>query len=127
MCDDYSSGITTARTILTLEESVEWLRHHNESSLVAVALENFDIIIMDVDTRRIVRHFQGHEGRVTDACFTSDSRWLITASMDCTIRTWDVPSSHLIDIFQVRNLGIIYVSNFIKNLYLKNIQKLSQI
>ncbi|EZA48352.1 WD repeat-containing protein 36 [Ooceraea biroi] len=94
-------GMTTARTIITLEESVEWIRCHNESSLVAVALENFDIVLVDVDTRRIVRHFEGHEGRVTDACFNPDSRWLITASMDCTIRTWDIPSSHLIDIFQV--------------------------
>ncbi|EFN69112.1 WD repeat-containing protein 36 [Camponotus floridanus] len=94
-------GMTTARTILTLEESIEWIRYHNENSLVAVALENFDIVLMDLDTRKIVRHFRGHEGRVTDACFNPDSRWLITASMDCTIRTWDIPSSHLIDIFQV--------------------------
>lgn len=93
--------MTTARTILILEESIEWIRYHNESSLVAIALENFDIVLMDLDTRKIVRHFQGHEGRVTDACFNPDSRWLITASMDCTIRTWDIPSSHLIDIFQV--------------------------
>ncbi|XP_029158137.1 WD repeat-containing protein 36 [Nylanderia fulva] len=94
-------GMTTARTIISLEESVEWIRYHNESSLVAVALENFDIVLLDLDTRKVVRHFQGHEGRITDACFNPDSRWLITASMDCTIRTWDIPSSHLIDIFQV--------------------------
>jgi len=24
--------------------------------------------------------------------FSPDGRWLITASMDCTIRTWDLPS-----------------------------------
>ncbi|XP_011864174.1 PREDICTED: WD repeat-containing protein 36 [Vollenhovia emeryi] len=94
-------GKCTAAKILILDESVEWIRCHNESSLVAIALENFDIVLMDLDTRRIVRNFQGHEGRITDACFNPDSRWLITASMDCTIRTWDIPSSHLIDIFQV--------------------------
>lgn len=76
---------------------------------MAIALENFDIMLMDLDTRKIVRHFQGHEGRITDACFNPDSRWLITASMDCTIRTWDIPSSHLIDIFQV-NTRIIQVN-----------------
>lgn len=100
--------MTTARTILTLEESIEWIRYHNESSLVAVALENFDIVLMDLDTRKIVRHFQGHEGRLTDACFNPNSRWLITASMDCTIRTWDIPSSHLIDIFQVNLILVSY-------------------
>lgn len=86
---------------MTLDEPVEWLRYHNESSLIAVALEDFSIILLDIDTRRIVRRFEGHKGQLTDACFSPDSRWLITASMDCTIRTWDIPSSNLIDIFQV--------------------------
>lgn len=101
--------MTTARTILKLEESIEWIRYHNESSLVAIALENFDIVLMDLDTRTIVRHFRGHEGRITDACFNPNSRWLITASMDCTIRTWDIPSSHLIDIFQVNLILLSYI------------------
>ncbi|KAK9302990.1 hypothetical protein QLX08_005167 [Tetragonisca angustula] len=86
---------------MTLGEPVEWLRYHNESSLIAVALEDFSIILLDIDTRRIVRRFEGHKGQLTDACFSPDSRWLITASMDCTIRTWDIPSSNLIDIFQI--------------------------
>uniref|UniRef100_A0A673L9H6 WD repeat-containing protein 36-like n=1 Tax=Sinocyclocheilus rhinocerous TaxID=307959 RepID=A0A673L9H6_9TELE len=30
-----------------------------------------------------------------------DGRWLITASMDCTIRTWDLPSGSLVDCFLV--------------------------
>lgn len=86
---------------MTMDEPIEWLRYHNESSLVAVALEDFSIVLIDLDTRRVVRHFDGHEGRLTDACFSHDSRWLVTASMDCTIRTWDIPSSNLIDAFQV--------------------------
>ncbi|KOX73225.1 WD repeat-containing protein 36 [Melipona quadrifasciata] len=86
---------------MTLDEPVEWLRYHNESSLIAVALEDFSIVLLDIDTRRIVRRFEGHKGKLTDACFSPDSRWLITASMDCTIRTWDIPSSNLIDIFQI--------------------------
>ncbi|CAD1475667.1 unnamed protein product, partial [Heterotrigona itama] len=86
---------------MTLDEPVEWLRYHNESSLIAVALEDFSIILIDIDTRRIVRRFEGHKAQLTDACFSPDSRWLITASMDCTIRTWDIPSSNLIDIFQI--------------------------
>ncbi|EGI69333.1 PREDICTED: WD repeat-containing protein 36 [Acromyrmex echinatior] len=117
--------IITARTILTIEESIEWIRCHNESSLVAIALENFDIMLMDLDTRRIVRHFQGHEGRITDACFNPDSRWLITASMDCTIRTWDIPSSHLIDIFQVPeaciSLNFSPTAEFLATVHVRNV------
>ncbi|XP_031846092.1 WD repeat-containing protein 36 [Nomia melanderi] len=84
-----------------MEEPIEWLRYHDDSSLVAIALEDFSIVLIDLDTRKIVRRFEGHEGRLTDASFSPDSRWLVTASMDCTIRVWDIPSSNLIDIFQV--------------------------
>lgn len=93
---------------MVLDEPIEWLRYHNESSLVAVALGDFTIVLIDLDTRKIVRCFEGHEAQLTDACFNPDSRWLVTASMDCTIRTWDIPSSNLIDIFQVR---LIYIIN----------------
>lgn len=86
---------------MILDEPIEWIRYHDESSLIAVALEDFSIILIDLDTKKIVRRFEGHKGRLTDACFNPDSRWLITASMDCTICTWDIPSSNLIDIFQV--------------------------
>lgn len=67
--------------------------------MLAVALENFDIDIIDIDTRRVVRKFQGHTSQITDATFSPDSRWLVTSSMDCSIRTWDVPTSQLIDQF----------------------------
>lgn len=49
----------------------------------------------------MIRHFQGHSGQLTDAAFNPDSRWLVTASMDCTIRTWDIPSGQPVDIFKV--------------------------
>ncbi|KOC59513.1 WD repeat-containing protein 36 [Habropoda laboriosa] len=95
------TGDTEPYTKVTLDEPIVWLRYHNESSLIAVALEDFTVVLVDLDTKNIVRRFEGHESRLTDASFSPDSRWLITASMDCTIRTWDIPSSNLIDIFQV--------------------------
>ncbi|XP_046830128.1 WD repeat-containing protein 36 [Vespa crabro] len=89
------------RTIITLPESIEWLRYHNESTFMAVALEDFSVILIDLDTKKVMRHFHGHKGQLTDASFSPDARWLITSSMDCTIRTWDILSSHLVDVFQV--------------------------
>ena len=62
------------------------------SSMLAVACDDFVIRIVDTDTRRIVRVFSGHTNRITDQAFSADSRWLITSSVDCTIRTWDLPS-----------------------------------
>lgn len=87
-------------TILKLEDSIQFFRAHHESSMLAAALEDFSVNIIDMDTRRLVRKFSGHTAQLTDITFSPDSRWLITCSMDCTIRTWDVPSAQLIDQFQ---------------------------
>jgi U3 small nucleolar RNA-associated protein 21 len=59
--------------------------------------------------RRIVRKFEGHTGRLTDASFSPDCRWLVSASMDRTIRTWDIPSAQLVDVFKVsiRSISIL--------------------
>lgn len=84
---------------IPLEEPISFFRSHRESSLLVIALEDFTINIMDIDTQRIVRKFTGHTAQLTDVAFSPDSRWLITASMDCSIRTWDIPSGQLIDEF----------------------------
>ncbi|KAJ8984723.1 hypothetical protein NQ317_004987 [Molorchus minor] len=84
---------------LTLDEPISFFRSHHESSMLAVALEDFTVNIVDIDTRRVVRKFVGHTAQLTDASFSPDSRWLVTSAMDCSIRTWDIPSGLLIDQF----------------------------
>lgn len=93
----------TKTTIGTIKMpfSIVMFRGHRESSMLCVVLEDFSIYIVDYDTKKIVRKFIGHTAPITDACFSPDSRWLITSSMDCTIRTWDIPTSYLIDQFKM--------------------------
>lgn len=86
---------------VSMGDSIKMFRSHGESAILCVILENFNICILDCDTRTIVRQFTGHTASITDACFSPDSRWLITSSMDCTIKIWDIPSSYLIDHFRV--------------------------
>ncbi|XP_029108979.1 WD repeat-containing protein 36 [Scleropages formosus] len=74
---------------------------HRDSGMLAIALDDFTLNIMDLETRRIVRKFSGHRGQINDMTFSPDGRWLITAAMDCTIRTWDLPSGSLVDCFLV--------------------------
>ena len=85
---------------------------------MAVACDDFSIHVIDTDTRRVVRVFAGHTNRISDmvrlslslfgfhfqyardvgCClllqvFSPDSKWLVTGSMDCSIRTWDLATS----------------------------------
>merc|ERR1711973_119583 len=64
---------------------------------MAVALENFSLRVIDIDTREVVRQMAGHAGVITDLTFSSDCRWLVSVSMDGTGRVWDLPTGHCVD------------------------------
>uniref|UniRef100_A0A182Q2F6 Uncharacterized protein n=1 Tax=Anopheles farauti TaxID=69004 RepID=A0A182Q2F6_9DIPT len=89
---------------INLSEPITLLRTHRESAIVCAALDDFTVVLVDLDTRVIVRRFEGHSGTITDACFSPDSRWLITTAQDCTIKIWDIPSSYLVDHFRVSHM-----------------------
>lgn len=76
----------------TLGSPALGLELHRESNLAAVLCEDFTVRVVDAETQRVVRSFVGHEGRLTDCTWSPDARWLVTASMDGTLRTWDVPT-----------------------------------
>eukprot|EP00039_Didymoeca_costata_P007263 m.97884 g.97884 ORF g.97884 m.97884 type:complete len:916 (+) comp13615_c2_seq1:242-2989(+) len=77
---------------VSLDESGILLSHHRENKLICVALQSFDLLIFDIDTRRKVRVFSGHSNRITDLAWSADGRWLLSSSMDSSIRIWDLPS-----------------------------------
>ncbi|GJQ84496.1 hypothetical protein Trydic_g15689 [Trypoxylus dichotomus] len=95
----FKNKCKTPIKLLNIEESVNFFRTHSESSILMVALEDFSILIIDIDTKVPIRKFTGHRAQITDATFSANSRWLITSSMDCSIRIWDILSSQLIDQF----------------------------
>ena len=77
--------------------AVVQMEMHRDSSLVAVALSDFSLQVLDAVSRNVVRVFVGHDHPITDMCFSADSRWLVTASLDGTAKVWDVPAGHLVD------------------------------
>ncbi|XP_072570982.1 WD repeat-containing protein 36 isoform X2 [Paramormyrops kingsleyae] len=83
-------GASPSRTLL-----------HRHSEMLAISLDDFTLNVMDLETRRIVRKFPGHRGQINDMTFSADGRWLVTAAMDCTIRTWDLPTGAMMDCFLV--------------------------
>ncbi|RAL06666.1 rRNA-processing protein UTP21 [Aspergillus homomorphus CBS 101889] len=81
--------------------SVNGLRYSRTSELVALSCDDLSIRIVDVETRKVIREFWGCVGQINDFSFSNNGRWIIAASMDSTIRIWDLPTGHLIDIFRV--------------------------
>ncbi|KAI3362543.1 hypothetical protein L3Q82_012817, partial [Scortum barcoo] len=77
------------------------IKLHRDSGMLALALDDFTVLVVDIETRRVVRKFAGHHGKINDVTFSPDGRWLVTVAMDCTVRTWDLPSGCLVDCFLV--------------------------
>lgn len=96
---NFNSGTEPFSTI-SLDYGVMLFTMHRESSMLCVGLEDFSANIIDCEAQNIVRQFRGHTASLTDCCFSADSRWLITAAMDCAIKVWDIPSSYLVDHFR---------------------------
>ena len=112
-CDAFNSTIVSAdadgtvlfwdfathalRGSLALPSGATSLTLHRDSGLAALPCDDFVVRIVDSATRRLVRSFAGHTGRVCDAAFSPDARWCVTASLDSSLRVWDVPSGRCID------------------------------
>lgn len=75
-----------------------------ESGLLALATDDFTISILDPSTLKIVRVFNGHTNRLTCLCFSPDERWIISTSLDSSVRTWDLVTGHMIDAFATPDL-----------------------
>ncbi|KAM4532220.1 WD repeat-containing protein 36 [Fundulus diaphanus] len=87
--------------VLKLSAAPAGMKLHRDSGMLATALDDFTLAVVDIETRRVVRKFAGHHGNITGMTFSPDGRWLITTGMDCTVRTWDLPSGSLVDCFLV--------------------------
>ncbi|PKI85082.1 hypothetical protein MVES_001224 [Malassezia vespertilionis] len=73
---------------------------HRDSNLVAAMTDDLALLVIDIDTRRIARRFTGFRGRILDACFSPDGRWIVSCSTDGVVRTFDIATAQLIDAFR---------------------------
>ncbi|KAI0054018.1 Utp21-domain-containing protein [Auriscalpium vulgare] len=90
---------------LVLPTSIVSVTLHRESNLLAAVCDDLTVRLVDIETRRVVREFGGAGGRILDIAFSPDSRWLITASLDSIIRTYDIPTGRLIDAFRTSSVA----------------------
>ncbi|KAF5952358.1 hypothetical protein HYC85_010302 [Camellia sinensis] len=71
--------------------------YHRSNGLLATVADDLIIRLFDVVALRMVRKFEGHTDRITDLCFSEDGKWLLSSSMDGSLRIWDVILARQID------------------------------
>lgn len=75
--------------------------YHRANGLLASVSDDLVIRMFDVVAVKLVRKFEGHVDRITDICFSEDGKWLLSSSMDGTLRIWDVILARQIDAIHV--------------------------
>lgn len=82
---------------LDLESPITSMVYHQGSDLIACALDDLSIVVIDVVTQKVIRILYGHSNRITGMDFSPDGRWVVSSSLDGTLRTWDLPTGGCID------------------------------
>ena len=72
---------------------------HREGGLFMVSGDDWTIRVYDIESRSLAREFRGHTNNITALAFSGNCKWVVSASADASIRTWDIVSSHCIDGF----------------------------
>lgn len=86
---------------LDVGKSVTKIAFHRPNGLLATVAGDMVLILFDTVSMKMVRRFEGHTDRITDLCFSEDGKWLISSSMDGTLRIWDISLARQIDAMHV--------------------------
>ncbi|ODV63472.1 rRNA-processing protein UTP21 [Ascoidea rubescens DSM 1968] len=89
---------------INLESPITKIVYNPISELLGLALDDLSIIIIDFETKRIIRQLFGHTNRITSLDFSPDGRWIVSSSLDSTLRVWDLPTGNCIDGFKISNI-----------------------
>ncbi|KAJ8085534.1 hypothetical protein PM082_004352 [Marasmius tenuissimus] len=89
MIDGSSSTFVDSST-LNVDDGVTSVRFSSDGRYVAAGYLEYCVRIWEVATGKLVAQLQGHQNSVYSVAFTPDARGLISASLDKTLKYWDV-------------------------------------
>ena len=91
----------TAKVLLRTQPNGEKLLCTSISSnIIAKGLENYTCHILSLPDGKLVSVLSGHKQPVTSVKILPNKNQCLTASLDCTIRLFDIPSSECITVFR---------------------------
>jgi U3 small nucleolar RNA-associated protein 21 len=90
---DFYSGDVLNKRIMA--DAGELIRGANNSHHFAISKSNFQIEMIDMIQFVSGRNFVGHEKKITDFCFSHDNKYILSASLDKTIKVWDIMNNEM--------------------------------
>ena len=96
----YFFEVITGRRIAEISDSSSSALKFSTDSKWFVSAEGSSAFIWQVDTWQRVARLDGHHTDVYTIAFSSDGRWLATASTDRTTLVWQVENWRLVDLLQ---------------------------
>jgi len=70
-----------------------------DSRIIATGSEDSNIRLWDIESGRLVRTLDGHQGWVRSVAWSGDGQWLASGADDRTVRLWDVESGTEIAVY----------------------------
>lgn len=100
---DFHTG--QANHYINTQVGISALHLDRSTNLCAALQDDLTIKIYDIESCKMVRLLGGFSARVLDVCFSSDGKWLIASSLDGYVRTFDIPTSRLVDYFKTHQVA----------------------
>lgn len=70
----------------------------NNVNLFAFTTSSLSLMVYDFQTLKCIRKFDNiATNAITSICFSHDSRWVVTASMDKSLKVWDLLTASMVD------------------------------
>ena len=87
------SGFLQSLRLRDRELEVWNVKYSPDGKILASSRQN-DIFIWDAESGNAISCMRGHAANITSMCFGPDGKWIISASTDRTVRSWDVESGN---------------------------------
>ncbi|XBW36921.1 hypothetical protein QEN19_002500 [Hanseniaspora menglaensis] len=105
---DYYGNKLHSKTLLDEDVNILKFEFCYLNDLIAVVTDDdFKVQIIDSNSMKVIRSLEGHFNNVNHLKFFNKGKYILTSSLDSTIRCWDISTGFCIDGFIIDNSELI--------------------